>query len=339
MKNNKLILEICIPTYNRHEQLAHCLSSIFQSLIKIESSKRKLIGIRIHNNSVYGLDLYEILVTLYREKFEKLEIGGFYYSISGVDIGSPSNNYGVLLSSNSDYVWYMPDDDLSRFDSIGMIINAIEKYRPALIVGGYEHNIGIDYSINSNDDQRIPFSNDSNSIHSVITEDKVNHFFKTNPVAAQNLVFNHSVLKKFLFKINLDGLINPFVPTFFSLICLKDDSPVLFFKYSIGLFRYNEPYSDWRHEWPSYALQIWPKSVSRWVDLGLLEKKNPATKYYIKTLGYFRCRLHLLFWGTWRSRINIFTIIRYYPQEFLWMIFLSPIYCTKKMLLKFIKYK
>ena len=337
MKNKKLTLEICIPTYNRVKQLSHCLESIYQSLANLAIDKRTLIGIRIHNNSVYGLSDYEELINSFRNKFEEVGLGKFHYSISGIDIGAPSNNYGVLVSANSDYVWYLPDDDLSRFDSIQTILNTIQEFGPALIVGGYEHNIGIDYSIERCDDKRIPFLVEPNSIHHVAAEEKVNIFFKTNPVAAQNLVFKLPVLKKFLFNTNLSGLINPFLPTFLSLICLKDDAPAIFLRFSIGLFRFNEPHSDWRHEWTSYALQIWPRSISRWVELGLLEEINPANRYYVRTLDYFRCRLYLLIWGTYKTKINIFTIVKYYPKDFIEMIALSPLHCTRKLLYKVIK--
>jgi len=292
--------------------------------------KRKLVGIRVHNNSTHGLSDYEKLLGSIINKFYEVGIGGFSYSISGVDIGSPSNNYGVILSSSADYAWYMPDDDLSRFDAIQTILGAIDQYKPALIVGGYEHNIGIDYSIHSNDDQRIPFLNESNSIHSVVKESKVDIFFKTNPVAAQNLVFNVQVLKNFLFKNNLAGLINPFIPTLLSLICLKDAAPAIFLRLSIGLFRLNEPYSNWRHEWPSYALQLWPQSIKQWVELGLLEKINPANRYYIRTIDYFRCRLHLFVWGIHKSKINLLTILRFYPVDFMVMIITSPFHCINK---------
>jgi len=330
MCDKKLTLEICIPTYNRCQQLEYCLESIYMSIAKLSMEKRKLVGIRVHNNSTHGLSDYEKLLGSIINKFYEVGIGGFSYSISGVDIGSPSNNYGVILSSSADYAWYMPDDDLSRFDAIQTILGAIDQYKPALIVGGYEHNIGIDYSIHSNDDQRIPFLNESNSIHSVVKESKVDIFFKTNPVAAQNLVFNVQVLKNFLFKNNLAGLINPFIPTLLSLICLKDAAPAIFLRLSIGLFRLNEPYSNWRHEWPSYALQLWPQSIKQWVELGLLEKINPANRYYIRTIDYFRCRLHLFVWGIHKSKINLLTILRFYPVDFMVMIITSPFHCINK---------
>jgi hypothetical protein len=338
MNYKKLTLEVCIPTFQRPEQLSHCLESIYKSLIRLDTNKRKLVGIRIHNNSINTLLDYERVVDKARNNFDSIGLGSFCYIISGLDIGASSNNYGVIISANSDYVWYMPDDDLSRHDSIETILDAIHKFSPALIVGGFEHHIGIDYSINCNNDNRIPFLNELNSIHSIINEEKVNFFFKTNPVAAQNLVFKHSALKNFLLGKDLNGLINPFLCTFFSLICLKNDAPVIFLKYSIGLFRYNEPYSDWRHEWPSYALQIWPKSVSCWVNLGLLEEKNPASRFYVKTLDYFMCRLYLLIWGTRRSKINLFEIIEYYPKDFFVMVFSAPLYCTKKIISKVVSY-
>jgi hypothetical protein len=69
------------------------------------------VGVRVHNNSVQGLLDYEYLIDESKIKFEEIGIGSFCYIISGLDIGASSNNYGVLVSANSDYVWYLPDDE------------------------------------------------------------------------------------------------------------------------------------------------------------------------------------------------------------------------------------
>ena len=59
-------LSICIPTYNRHNELQNCLESIYQSYLKFKKIKFEIC---ISDNSENNKN--KLIVRLFRKKFKK----------------------------------------------------------------------------------------------------------------------------------------------------------------------------------------------------------------------------------------------------------------------------
>lgn len=110
-------LSICIPTYNRKNELIRLLRSIENSQYK------KLAEIVIcDNNSNYDI-VTELQYNFPSEFLEKCRI------ISNViNIGAPGNIKNTFLHCTSKYMWLIGDDDEILPDSIDLIYNDINRY-------------------------------------------------------------------------------------------------------------------------------------------------------------------------------------------------------------------
>jgi len=329
MKETTVVLEVAIPTYNRPNQLKDCLRALVNCAEYLGYEDRQKVGIRVHNNSTEALDEYNAVVSSFTGIFSRLNIGLFKYTITGVNIGAPQNNYSVIMSSESEFTWYMPDDDLPRLDSLVVLMSVIDEFKPNLIIGGAESPLAVDYSISDNRDQRVPHHAEENSISCVVEGERCyEFFFGTNIIAAQNLVYNSRLLRAYVAANSMRGLVDPFLPAFLALICLNRNGPMVLLRLGIGIFRYNEPCSEWRHEWNRYALEVWPRTYRTWRKLGLVRPTPSHHSYFISSLYFYQCRLWCLFFG--KYRLNLLTVARFYPFELFLMLFQAPFVCLQK---------
>ena len=242
MKNN--ILEIAIPTYNRTIELKKCLYSILVATRLLSQSEKKNIGIAINDNSTIDFFNRKKIISKYKKKFESSGIGYFKYCVTGFNIGSNNNFATLLINSQSDYTWILPDDDVARFDSIKTILKTIRLHKPCFINGGWEIKSQISYNedILENDD------NLSNNLKKILNgKNKINYFLSKNIVQLQEYVYKTSHLKKFFLDDKNITLINNMNPALYAIYCMLDNGPSVLLTRSLGIFRIGEPNSDWRH--------------------------------------------------------------------------------------------
>lgn len=122
------LLTIAIPTYNRAAYLDKCLHSFCNQIVgKFEASVELIIS---DNCSP---DETENVVAAYVEKFSFVK-----YFKQETNIGADANFEWCFSNAAGSYLWIFGDDDVLLPQKFVPIIEAIEKFAPALIsVSGY----------------------------------------------------------------------------------------------------------------------------------------------------------------------------------------------------------
>lgn len=134
-------LSICIPTYNRPNQLPNCLNSIY--IAKKNSSLDFDVCIS-DNNSNYDIAK---LIENYRNKLN------IVLNINNENIGYQSNLSKVISISNSEFVWAIGDDDLLVPQSLKILEKLFNDHNEVDFF--YVNSYHLDYSYI--DKQEKPF--------------------------------------------------------------------------------------------------------------------------------------------------------------------------------------
>lgn len=113
---NDKLLTICIPTYNRKEQLLQQLSSLYSQK---EISKVDILV--IDNHSDY--DVYSAIV----ERFGIDNISNLTVHKNPVNFGLEPNILMPFLLAKTKWIWTLGDDDETTNDSISIILDNILK--------------------------------------------------------------------------------------------------------------------------------------------------------------------------------------------------------------------
>lgn len=114
-KMPRTVLTIAIPTYNRLEKLDACLNSIVLAARDEDVPKFKVI---VSDNSPH-LQTHSVI-----SKYQKNNSNIFFFK-NVTNLGFCWNFVKLSLMSNSDYIWFIGDDDLVLEDGIHKIISAI----------------------------------------------------------------------------------------------------------------------------------------------------------------------------------------------------------------------
>lgn len=133
--DNKPLLSICIPTYNRVLCLQQCLESI------TEQFKNPLIlkNVEVVISDNASTDDTENLVKKYQEKFPNI-----LYHKNIENIGIDRNILTVTEKANGNYVWLLGDDDALFPDAIAHILKKIKlkEFKYCLVnCLGYDSNL------------------------------------------------------------------------------------------------------------------------------------------------------------------------------------------------------
>lgn len=321
----KSIIEVFIPTYNRPSEFKKCLSSLENCLTNVSKDNRSKIGIAVRNNSTDNFFEYENLIKAYAKKFSTLGIAYFDYLITGFNVGGINNVAGGLFSCKSDYIWFLPDDDVARYDALTTLIPIIEIHQPCFISGGCKFKSKIEnYSSNENgSDDGV-----ENKVLDVITDNSkiISYLSSKNVVQAQEYVYNVKILKKFIFdKSNLD-LLHDMYPGIFAIFCLQSDKPFVRLERSLGIFRAGEPNSEWRHLWWRLALIDWPKISKKLYSKGWLnrEELKISIKLFRHIFPVLTGRADILFGINWKSKVNPILLLIYHPKNYIVSLFKTP---------------
>ena len=323
------LLEVFIPTYNRPQELAKCLYSLKKSITNISFKDRSKVGVAIRNNATLDFALYQNLIKKYSKIFKNLGIAYFDYCISGFNIGGINNVVGGLLSSKSDYAWFLPDDDIARFDALSIAIPVLEKYSPCFVNGACVQKSRIeDYDSNESGED----DGEANSILDTIEDrSKILSFLESgNIVQGQEYIYNIKQLNKFLDDDSNLRLLHDMYPGILGIFCLQSSAPFVRLKRSLGIFRVGEPKSakhKWRYLWWKFALIDWPKLSKKLYIKGWLNKEEMilSTKMFRHTMKVISGRPDILLGLNWKSNVNPFLLIKYHPYDYFIALINSPI--------------
>ena len=331
------LLEVLIPTYNRPHELAKCFRSLENSIKNLSLVERSKLAISVRNNSTEYFEQYKNLIDTYNPIFKNLNISSFDYQFTGFNIGGTNNCIGGILNSKSDYIWVLPDDDIARFDALSLSISVIEKYKPDFISGGWVDKSTIEYSSNEiGEDNRQP-----NKILDVIYDrSKILLFLGKNVVQLQEYIYNVQIVKKFLNNDKYVHLLNDMWPGVFAIFSLQSTKSFVRLERSLGIFRWGDPRSEWRHLWYKYALIDWPIISEKLFKIGCLNKvetkvSKAVFRVWFPKLSY---RPDILLGINRKSSVNPFLLIKYHGHHFFIALLKSPFLTFKEIVKRLKKY-
>ncbi len=110
-----MFLSICIPTYNRPEDLKNCINSIFIQ----KNVNRKNFEICVSDNCS-KTNILKILKPFKK----KLNIR---YRRNKKNLGFAMNVLNVSMMAKGKFIWFLGDDDLVNQNSISYLLNLIKK--------------------------------------------------------------------------------------------------------------------------------------------------------------------------------------------------------------------
>lgn len=120
---NKPLLSICIPTYNREKYLEECLESIVHQ----QWFNQENIEIVISDNA--SIDNTKDLVYKYQKEYSNIK-----YHRNEKNIGAIKNIFYLPSYSRGEYVWLISDDDMFSNIALENMFSVIREKRPSFIL-------------------------------------------------------------------------------------------------------------------------------------------------------------------------------------------------------------
>ncbi len=115
---NKVLLSIAIPTYNR----AHCLENFLNVVIPHVLKYEKTVQICISNNA--STDTTRRIVMYFQERYPDLIV----YSENESNLGVAVNLIKVMEMAEGQFVWLLGDDDLIIDDGLEKVVAFIKSH-------------------------------------------------------------------------------------------------------------------------------------------------------------------------------------------------------------------
>lgn len=119
-------LSICIPTYNREDEVLAMLTFICDELNALKSEQRDNCEVIVRDNC--STDNTEQLIKKY-----SINKPFITYCRNDINIGGDSNMRKISYDATGDYVWWVGDDDEMKHGIIKAILDSVEDYNPAMI--------------------------------------------------------------------------------------------------------------------------------------------------------------------------------------------------------------
>ena len=128
-----MTITIAIPTYNRAKRLNKTFIDLLEFITK--SNSQNLISVLVSNNG--SLDGTDAVIAKNASLFEMSGIP--FRSIKfGQNQGFDANILACYKESNTDYVWFLSDDDNIKTGAIDSIVNDIAIYSPNVIYYNFD---------------------------------------------------------------------------------------------------------------------------------------------------------------------------------------------------------
>lgn len=120
---NKPLLSICIPTYNRAKYLEECLESIVHQ----KWFDQENIEVIISDNA--SADNTTELVHKYQKNYSNIK-----YHRNEENIGAIKNVFHLPSYASGEYVWFMSDDDMFSDIALENMLSVIKDKKPSFIL-------------------------------------------------------------------------------------------------------------------------------------------------------------------------------------------------------------
>ncbi|XOV91168.1 MAG: glycosyltransferase [Bacteroidota bacterium] len=184
------ILSICIPTYNRAKLLSRQLESLS---IALRSVPQEMYEIVFGDNNSTDDTFAEI------ERFGQEYPANYYRNRENV--GAMRNILTLPSRAKGKYVWFLGDDDLVINNSVGIVLETIERFPE---VEGYIISHGIELEESREETESIILKGGQvNSKKNLVREsvdiallEKFEHFFKYTDFAAALNFLSNVVVKR-----------------------------------------------------------------------------------------------------------------------------------------------
>jgi len=125
-----LKLSISIPTWNRLPFLRKNIQVIIDAIAQLPEGLAELFVTDNHSDDGTADYLQSI-----SEAYPFVR-----YHRHPKNLGANFNFYTALSKAEGEYIWLLGDDDLIAPDSLVKIIQDIDQYKPAVMIGGTEHD-------------------------------------------------------------------------------------------------------------------------------------------------------------------------------------------------------
>jgi len=127
------ILTIAIPTYNRANRFDKSMNVLLSQIIK--SGKRQYLSVFVSNNG--STDATAKIIDKHKDIFRKHGISFFSHTFCENN-GFDANVLCCYRKANSEYVWFLSDDDNIIDNAINLIIDDIHKYTPNVLYFNFD---------------------------------------------------------------------------------------------------------------------------------------------------------------------------------------------------------
>lgn len=162
MKETEKLLTIAIPTFNRANRLEKSLNDLLSQIIK--SEKKQYLSVFVSDNG--SIDTSAAVINKYSDIFKQNNILFSSHSFSN-NRGFDANVQNCYRNCDSEYVWFLSDDDTIIDGAINSIIGDIQKHAPSVLYYNFDQD---PYnSENPYIKAKILYRNvDVNNIHSIL---------------------------------------------------------------------------------------------------------------------------------------------------------------------------
>lgn len=152
--NEKILLSICIPTYNRAHYLKQCLDNI---VCQFKDKKIKnSIEIIISDNA--STDNTAQIAEKFQKNFDNIK-----YFQNEKNLGFDKNTINSVVKANGKYCWHIGDDDFIQNGILKFLINFLSKNDVCLLTVKYHYFVDIGKSLkedlNISEEKNIIYSN------------------------------------------------------------------------------------------------------------------------------------------------------------------------------------
>jgi len=127
------LLTIAIPTFNRADRLDKSLSDLLEQIIRSEN--QQILSVFVSNNG--STDTTDEIIDKHSEIFKKNNISFFSHTFSE-NRGFDANVLNCYRKADSEYAWFLSDDDNVIDNAINSIIDNIHKYAPNVLYFNFD---------------------------------------------------------------------------------------------------------------------------------------------------------------------------------------------------------
>ena len=129
----KTLLGIAIPTFNRANRLEKSLGDLLNQINK--SEKKQHLSVFVSDNG--SVDATADVINKYSEIFKQNNIHFLSHSFSE-NRGFDANVLACYKECDSDYVWFLSDDDNVMDGAINSIIDDIQQFTPSVLYYNFD---------------------------------------------------------------------------------------------------------------------------------------------------------------------------------------------------------